>query len=62
MSYSEDFKNYLIHEKRFSTHTVVAYMKDLRLILKRGVSGVLIGWWTHWMVRVNSLIVTVILR
>jgi len=29
MAYSEQFENYLLHEKRFSTHTVVAYMKDL---------------------------------
>lgn len=29
MSYSENFINYLIHEKRFSEHTVVAYKKDL---------------------------------
>ena len=29
MSYSKLFENYLVHEKRFSAHTVVAYMKDL---------------------------------
>jgi len=29
MSYSENFLNYLIHEKRFSEHTVIAYKKDL---------------------------------
>jgi integrase/recombinase XerC len=30
MSYSEQFENYLMHEKRFSRHTVVAYMNDLK--------------------------------
>lgn len=29
MSYTEDFKNYLIHERRYSGHTVLAYVKDL---------------------------------
>jgi integrase/recombinase XerC len=29
MSYSEKFKNYLIHERRYSQHTVLAYIKDL---------------------------------
>ncbi|NOQ71213.1 MAG: tyrosine-type recombinase/integrase [Crocinitomix sp.] len=29
MSYTEDFKNYLIHERRYSQHTVLAYLKDL---------------------------------
>ncbi len=29
MPYIEDFTNYLIHEKRASTHTVTAYEKDL---------------------------------
>ncbi len=29
MSYTENFKNYLIHEKRYSQHTVLAYVKDL---------------------------------
>lgn len=29
MSYIESFKDYLIHEKRFSKHTVIAYENDL---------------------------------
>ncbi len=29
MSYTESFKNYLIHERRYSQHTVLAYLKDL---------------------------------
>lgn len=29
MSYTEGFKNYLIHERRYSQHTVLAYIKDL---------------------------------
>jgi integrase/recombinase XerC len=29
MSYTDDFNNYLVHEKRFSSHTVLAYMNDL---------------------------------
>ncbi|MCG8573956.1 MAG: tyrosine-type recombinase/integrase [Flavobacteriales bacterium] len=29
MSYVQEFKNYLIHEKRYSEHTVLAYQKDL---------------------------------
>ena len=29
MVYIEEFKDYLVHEKRFSTHTVLAYMKDI---------------------------------
>lgn len=29
MSYKQDFENYLIHEKRYSQHTVIAYLKDL---------------------------------
>jgi integrase/recombinase XerC len=29
MSYIDDFNNYLVHEKRFSSHTVLAYMNDL---------------------------------
>jgi len=29
MAFVEDFKNYLIHEKRFSLHTVKAYEKDI---------------------------------
>lgn len=29
MSYKQDFENYLIHEKRYSQHTVLAYLKDL---------------------------------
>jgi len=29
MSYTEGFKNYLIHERRYSKHTVLAYIKDL---------------------------------
>lgn len=29
MSYTKQFEHYLMHEKRFSVHTVVAYMKDL---------------------------------
>ncbi len=29
MSYLDDFQNYLIHEKRYSQHTVVAYGKDV---------------------------------
>lgn len=29
MSYIQDFNQYLLHEKRFSQHTVLAYMKDL---------------------------------
>ena len=29
MSYKIDFENYLIHEKRYSQHTVLAYMKDV---------------------------------
>ncbi|MFT5820125.1 MAG: integrase/recombinase XerC [Crocinitomix sp.] len=29
MSYTEDFKNYLVHERRYSQHTVLAYIKDL---------------------------------
>lgn len=29
MAYIENFKNYLIHEKRYSKHTVLAYVKDL---------------------------------
>lgn len=29
MSYTERFQSYLLHEKRFSLHTVTAYMKDI---------------------------------
>lgn len=29
MTYNQDFNQYLLHEKRFSQHTVLAYMKDL---------------------------------
>jgi integrase/recombinase XerC len=29
MPYNQDFNQYLLHEKRFSQHTVLAYMKDL---------------------------------
>ncbi len=29
MPYTKQFEHYLLHEKRFSVHTVVAYMKDL---------------------------------
>lgn len=29
MPYTKQFEHYLMHEKRFSVHTVVAYMKDL---------------------------------
>jgi integrase/recombinase XerC len=29
MSYLQSFKDYLVHEKRYSDHTVVAYEKDL---------------------------------
>jgi integrase/recombinase XerC len=34
MSYSEEFEYYLMHEKRFSQHTVLAYMKDLDQFLE----------------------------
>ena len=30
MTFFERFENYLLHEKRFSLHTVTAYMKDIR--------------------------------
>lgn len=29
MAFTEEFEYYLMHEKRFSSHTVLAYMKDL---------------------------------
>ena len=29
MAFNEQFEHYLMHEKRFSEHTVLAYMKDL---------------------------------
>jgi integrase/recombinase XerC len=29
MQLPEDFMDYLVHEKRFSEHTVIAYRKDL---------------------------------
>jgi integrase/recombinase XerC len=29
MAFNEQFEHYLMHEKRFSQHTVLAYMKDL---------------------------------
>ena len=29
MPYIQDFENYLVHEKRYSAHTVLAYIKDL---------------------------------
>jgi len=34
MSYPEQFIDYLIHEKRFSEHTVIAYKKDLENFLE----------------------------
>jgi len=30
MAYIQDFENYLIHEKRYSQHTVLAYIKDIK--------------------------------
>jgi integrase/recombinase XerC len=33
MAYSQEFEHYLMHEKRFSPHTLLAYMKDLSQFL-----------------------------
>ena len=34
MALTGEFEHYLMHEKRFSPHTVVAYMKDLQFFLE----------------------------
>jgi len=43
----EDFLNYLANEKRFSTHTVVAYKKDIEQFLESNTTNIEISGVTH---------------